>query len=150
MSERQKALSEHIRRGYSNNEIEELFALAHLFLSIGSIHKAETILKGVVNIAPSYSAAFLGLSYVSIMKEDISEAIKHAETALVADTDSIEAILYLAALLMTSGDNARAGAFIGEAGEMLEKAQLKNASVRKFYNMQLTRYQANSNKLNLS
>lgn len=141
MVQRKRSPSEILKRGYSDEEISHIYALARLFLENGDLQKGETILKGVVEIAPEFVPAWLGLAYVNLARRRLEVAIQMAEKALARDSESLEAMLYLIAVNITRGDIQSAGTFLGEVAEKIDAGECDNPTVIRFYRAQLARYQ---------
>lgn len=131
-----------VKRGYSEQEIKIIYELARLLLDNGQIRSAETILKGITEVAPDFSAGWLGLSYVQISNRLFSEAIFSARQALRIDPGNVEALLYLVACFLTTGDQSSAGTYLGELSEKIESGQITHPRYINFFKGQLARYKS--------
>lgn len=133
--------SEVLKRGYTNQEIDDIYELARIFLESGQLRKAEAILIGLSEIAPDFAPAWLGLSYIQMQNRDYEAAIEAARTALQADSGFVESMLYLVACLLIAGDLNSAGTFLGEVGERIDNGEIQNPEIVRFYRIQLARYE---------
>ena len=59
---RERATSEIVKRGYSNEELSHIFALARLHIESGALKAAETVLSGLNEVAPDFSPGWLGMA----------------------------------------------------------------------------------------
>ena len=140
-SEDSPAVPEAVRGGYTEDEISHIYELGRLHLENGNIVQAEVIMHGLNEVAPGFSAAWLASSYIAIQHKDYEAAMHAAAQALRANPDSTEAVLYLSACLMTSGDFNSAGTYLGEVGEKIDTGLVDNPNFIRFYKAQLARYQ---------
>jgi Flp pilus assembly protein TadD len=130
------------KRGYSNDELQGIYELGKMFLETGQIKRAELVMTGLTEVAPSFVNGWLAKAALLTMSENLEGAILAARTALKLDSRSIEAMLILAACLFTQGDVNSAGTYLGEVGESLGERPQSNPALARFYRMQLARYQA--------
>ncbi|MEZ4754331.1 MAG: tetratricopeptide repeat protein [Bdellovibrionota bacterium] len=137
---RRRRPSEILKRGYSDQEIDSFYALARFSLETGNLRRAEALFRGITEAAPEYYPAWLGLAYVQIEAEDFDPAVYCIRQALRASPNSIEAMLYLATVLLSTQDYGTAGSYLGEVGDLLETTSV-DVNVEKFYKIQLARYQ---------
>ena len=133
--------SEVLKRGYADEEIAHIYELGRLCLENGDIRRAETVLSGVTQIAPEFAPAWLGMAYVHIQNRSLDDAIFAARQALRLDPDFTEALLYLIACLLTTGEHTAAGTYLGEVGEKIESGTVIHPNLVRFYKAQLVRYQ---------
>lgn len=136
-----KSKSEVLKRGYSDEELDHIFALGRLMLEAGQIKKGEGILSGLVEIAPDYWPAWLGLSYSCIQNKDYEKALQSAIHAHKINPDSVEIMLYMIACFLTVGDRNSAGTYLGEVGDRIDNNLVANPSAVRFYKLQLARFQ---------
>lgn len=129
------------RKSYSDEEIHQIYELGKLYMEIGQVRKAETIMNGLNAVAPDFAPAWLATAYLAILSQNIDAAISASQNALRVDGNSVEAMLYLSSLFLTSGDYNSAGTYIGEAGEKIEAGETRNTHAMRFYKMQLARFQ---------
>ena len=140
MTEENNAL-EPTRRGYSDEEIGAIYELSRLLLESGNLRNAEPILIGLTEVAPLFAPAWLGLAYIHIQNNNLESAIYSARQALRNDQSSVEAMLFLISVLLSSGDINTAGSLLGEVQDKIEGGSVPNTDVVRFYKAQLARYQ---------
>ncbi len=129
------------RRGYSDDEVTDMYELSRLWLESGQHRRAEAILLGLNEVAPHFAPAWLGTSFLKAEAGNYDSALGAAKQALRAEPESVEAMLYIATLSLTLGDSSTAGTYLGEVGERIEQGKTSNPSVNRFFKMQLARYQ---------
>lgn len=130
------------RRGYSEEEIVDIFQLGRSWLETGYYRRAEVIMSGLNEVAPEYAPAWLATAYLKGVAGSYDAAFRAAKQALQCEPEGVEAMLYVAALGLTLGDFNTAGTYLGEAGERIEQGRVTNPHVPRFFKMQLARYQA--------
>lgn len=138
---RKRSPSEILKRGYSDEEIANIYELGRLSLENGNLRRAEAILVGLVEVAPDFASAWLGMSYIHIQNRDFEAALQTTRQALKIDPNFHQATLYLIACLLTTGDYSSAGTYLGELGELIESGGLDDPGMLRFYRTQLARYQ---------
>jgi len=131
-----------LKRGYSDEEIDNIYELARVFLEAGQLKRAEVLFNGITEIIPEYAPAWLGLSYIHIQQKAYDTAAWAARVALQHDPDFIEGMLYLIACLLILGDLNTAGTFLGEVGERIENGTVTHPDLIRFYRIQLARYES--------
>jgi Tfp pilus assembly protein PilF len=134
--------SEVLKRGYSDEELGHLYELGRFFLENGDLRRAEVVLAGVTEVAPEFAPAWLGMAYLHIQNKNMDAAIFASRQALRSEPGFVEAILYLATCLLTTGDLNSAGTYLGEVGELIEGGVVEDANVIRFYRAQLARFQS--------
>ena len=134
--------SEILKRGYSDEEINHIYELGRFYLENGDLRRAEAILLGLTEVAPEFSAAWLGMSYIHMQSKNYDPAIYTARQALRVEPNAVEAILFLVTCLLTAGDFNSAGTYLGEVGEMIDSGAVDDPNVVRFYGAQLARYQS--------
>lgn len=139
---RKRAISEVLKRGYSDEEVNCIYELARFFLENGDLRRAEVIFQGLIEVAPDYAPGWLGMAYIQVQNKEWDAAIGAARAALRVEPRSAEALLCLAACLLTQGDFHTAGTYIGEVSDLIENGAVENQSIVRFYKAQLTRYQS--------
>ncbi len=139
---RKRTSSEVLKRGYSDAEIDHIYALGRMFLENGDLRKAEAIMHGLGEVAPDFAPAFLALAYIQYHHKAIDDGVKLARHALKLDQKCVEAALFLIAGLMTVGDLQSAGTYLGEIGDQIEAGQIEDPKCLRFYKAQLARYQS--------
>lgn len=132
--------SEILRRGYLDEELKNLYALARLWVEGGDTRGAETIFAGIRHVAPHFAPGWLGLAYVRALQGEIERAADYARAALEAEPESIEAMLFLICCSLTLSDYNTAGTLLGEVGDRVEANQVRDAGVLRFYRLQLARF----------
>jgi len=130
------------KRGYSRDELEQIYELAKACLEIGQLRRAEILFNGLNEVSQDFGPAWLGTCYVQILHRNYDLATTAAQQALRCDPESTEAMVYLAAVFLTSGDFNSAGTYLGEVGERIEMGKVRNPHTVRAYKMQLARYQS--------
>jgi Flp pilus assembly protein TadD len=134
--------SEVSRSSYSADEVADIYRLAKLWLETGQHKRAETLLHGLNEVAPDFAPAWLGTAFLRAQRGEYETALHATNSALKAQSDMPEAMLYLVAIALTTGDISTAGTYLGEVREAIEGGTISNQHVVRFYKMQLARYQA--------
>lgn len=134
--------SEVLKRGYSDEEVGHIYELARLSLENGDLRRAEVILNGITEVAPEFWPAWLGMSCVYVQNRAYEEAVYAARQALRLQPECNEAMLFLIACLLTTGDFSAAGTYLGEIGEKIESGAALHPNLVRFYKGQLARYQS--------
>jgi hypothetical protein len=129
------------RRNYSDDEVRDIYKLGRLFLDTGQYKRAEAIMAGLTEVAPDFAPAWLGSAFLRSVDGNYDGALSAANHALRIDSKNAEAMLYVVAIALTTGDVATAGTYLGEVGEAVEQGKVKSQNVTRFYKMQLARYQ---------
>ncbi len=130
------------RRSYSREEIVDIFELGRLWLETGQHRRAEAIMTGLNEVAPDFSPAWLATSFLRGVSGDHDGALQAAKLALRNEPESVEAMLYIAAISLTVADYSTAGTYLGEVGERIEQGKIVSPHVPRFFKMQLARYQS--------
>lgn len=130
------------RRGYSDEEIDQIYELGRLFLESGQLRRAEVVMHGLNEVAPDYYAAWLASGYLHILSQDYDAAVLCCQNALRVFSEGPEAMLLLAACLLTTGDFNTAGTYLGEVAEKIDMGKIRNPNVVRLFKMQLARYQS--------
>jgi hypothetical protein len=130
------------RRGYSDEEIVDIFQLGRSWLETGHYRRAEAIMSGLNDVAPQFAPAWLGSAFLKSAAGSYDAALRAAKIALQCEPESVEAMLYVATLALTLADFSTAGTYLGEVGERIEQGKIASAHVPRLYKMQLARYQA--------
>lgn len=141
-SGRERRPSEVLKRGYADRELDHIYALGRFYLENGDLQKAKNIFSGIIEVAPDYAYAWLGMTYINIQQENIDQAIFTSKQALHCDSNSLEALLFQIACLLSAGDLASAGAYLGEVGDKVESGHVESPNLVRFYKAQLARYKA--------
>lgn len=139
---RRRVPSELLKRGYSDEELAHIYELGRFSLENGDLHRGEAIVSGLCEIAPDYAPAWLGLAYVHIQNKNFDSAVHCARSALRADPELVEAALYLISCLLSMGDFAAAGTYLGEIREKIDSGRVLGQDLVRLYKMQLARYQS--------
>ncbi len=137
---RTRKLSDVLKRGYSDQEIHHIYELARFNLENGQIAKAETILKGLVAVAPEFVPAYLGLTYIDLLNDNFDSALHNAKEAHKFDPSSPIAAIFLVTVLISIGDFTTAGSHLGEVGDVIETSPNQNSNLVRFYRAQLARF----------
>lgn len=142
--QRRRAMSEVLKRGYSDDEVRGIYDLGRFFLENGDLKRAEILFLGLAEVSPEFAPAWLGLAYVRVFNKDWDGVIAAARAGLRIEPRSAEALLFLSAALMTQGDLSAAGTHLGEVGDLIQSGAVEDPIVVKFYRAQLARYQSRS------
>lgn len=136
-----RSASEVLKRGYSDDELAHIYALARFCLENGDMRRAEAILAGINEVAPDFAPGWLAMCALCTLNKNNEQALLCARHALRADTDSVEAMLFLICCLLSNRDFNAAGSYLGEVGERIEAGIVDGPNLLKFYQAQLARYQ---------
>lgn len=139
---RQRVPSEVIRRGYSDEEVANIYQLGRAFLETGSLRRAEAIFSGLSEVCPDFRPAWMGLTYVHLYSKDLQNALQAARTALRLDPQSVETMLFIVICSMGLGDFNSAGSWLGEVRDRIEGGQVHDNHLIRLYRAQLARYQS--------
>lgn len=134
--------AEHPRKGYSEEEVHDIYSLGKLWLYTGHHKRAEVVLSGLNEVAPDFAPAWLGTAFLRSIRGDIEGGLSAARHALRSEPESAEAMLYVVALSLTLGDVSTAGTYLGEVGDSIQAGRASNEHIARFYRMQLARYQS--------
>ena len=133
--------SEVVKRGYSDEEVVDRYELGKLLLESGQYRRAEAIFSGLNEVAPQFAPAWLGTAYLRSTSGTFDGALSAAKQALRLESESLEAMLFVAAMSLTLKDFSTAGTYLGEVGERIEQGKALNPNVTRFFKMQMARYQ---------
>lgn len=139
---RKRSPSEVLRRGYSDEEILDLYNLGVVWLEAGDLRRAEAVMLGLTAIATDYSPPWLGLAYIHFMNARYDETVASARQALRIDPESVPAMLFLVATHLVTNDSSAAGTYLGEIQERVDSGVLNNQSQLRLFKAQLARFQA--------
>lgn len=139
---RPRSPSEMIRRGYTDAEIESIFALARLFLESGSFSRASVILKGLIEVAPEFAPAWLALGYIAIMNGEYEQALGQSSQVLRRNPTNPEAMLMNVICSLSTGDINSAGTYLGELKDGIDGETINNPQLIRLYQSQLVRFQS--------
>jgi tetratricopeptide (TPR) repeat protein len=131
-----------IRRGYTDAEIESIFALGRLFLESGTFSRASVILKGLTEVAPEYAPGWLALGYIAIMNGEYEQALGHSNQVLRRNPANPEAMLMNVICSLSTGDINSAGTYLGELKDGIDGEQINNPQLVRLYQSQLVRFQS--------
>lgn len=129
------------RRGYSEDEVAHIYELGRFLLENGDTRRAEAIMTGLNEVAPAFAPAWLGTSYLHILNRSYDAALSAAQSALKINPELPEALLFLVACMLTTGDYQGAGTYLGEIGERVESGAIDRPDLIRFYRSQLARFQ---------
>jgi len=133
--------AELVKAAYAEEEVSSIYRLGLFFLENGEITRAEPLMTGLVDVAPNFSPAWLGVAYVAAMKGEIEQALSAVRQALRVDPEAVEAQLFLVACLLSTGDYNAAGSYLGEVQEKIDRGEVSDPDHVRFYQSQLARYQ---------
>lgn len=131
-----------IRRGYTDAEMESIFALGRLFLESGSFSRAAVILKGLTEVAPEFAPAWLALGYLAIMNGEYEQALSCSSQVLRRNPTSPEAMLMNVICSLSTGDINSAGTYLGELKDGIDGEVINNPQLVRLYQSQLVRFQS--------
>ena len=137
-----KPAPEPIKRSYSDEEVESIYELGRFSAENGDLKRAEVIMRGLVEIAPDYAPAWLGMSFVHAQNHAYENAIQAARRCLKINPAMVEAELFLITFLLSTGDFNSAGTLLGEVGEKIDHGEIDNPNAIRFYRMQLARFES--------
>lgn len=126
---------------YLENELDSIYELGRFFLENGDLRSAEVIMDGLNQVSPGFYPAWLAKSYVSLIDGALENALRCAEQAVKLAPQSVETLLYVVVCSLSCGDYNKAGTFLGEVGERVDKNEIDNPQLVRFYRAQLLRYQ---------
>lgn len=132
------------RRGYSDEELSHIYELARTLLENGNVKRAESIVNGLIEVAPDFAPSWLAHGYIQILNKNYEAASDAARQALKANPESAEAMLLLVACVLTLGDFSSAGTYLGEIGELIESGRIEDPHLVRLYKGQLARYRLRS------
>ncbi|NDC37154.1 MAG: hypothetical protein EBZ48_03775 [Proteobacteria bacterium] len=138
---RRRAVSELLKRSYSEDEVAAVYELGRFCLENGDLRRAETIFLGLSEVAPDFAPAWLGVAYVRVHAKEWDSAIAASRQALRIDPECAEALLFLVTCLLSASDFNSAGTYLGEFGDLVESGQVDSPVALRFYKAQLARYQ---------
>ncbi|MCI5064132.1 hypothetical protein MRY87_00250 [bacterium] len=127
-------------QGYSNSELESLYALSRMYLLAGETHSSEKIARGLTAVAPDFEKAWLLLSYLLLMKEDLNGVFAAARQALRIHTTSLEALLFLVISAFEGEDFQSGGTYLGEVADLLGQEDAR-PELRRVYESQTLRFE---------
>ena len=133
--------SEILRRGYSDDELHHLYALARISLEAGAIKRAELIAQGLVEINPTFVPGWLILSYVAMWNRDHEQAAHAAQQAFRLAPRDASSMLYSIGTSLLVSDIQEAGTVLGELGELIEAGRVSDPDLVRLYRMLLARFQ---------
>lgn len=134
--------SEFLKRGYSQEEVEHIYALGRLYLESGNLRQASIIFDGLIDIVPHYSPASQGRAIVALFQRDYEGAAESAQRALSADPGSVEALLLIVVSQFGLNDYNSAGTYLGEVRDTIESGNLSDKHLLRVYRMLLARYRS--------
>ena len=137
---RERKLSDLLKRGYSDDELSHIYELGRFHLENGELVRAEIIMNGLVAVAPEFIPAWLALTYIELMNDNIENALNYAKQSHKIDPNNIMAGLFLVTVLIGIDDVATAGTYLGEVGDLIESQRETDLSIIRFYRAQLARF----------
>jgi tetratricopeptide (TPR) repeat protein len=119
-----------------------MYALARFFLETGSFQRAESVLKGIIEIAPDHSNSKLAMAYLGLVRSRLEDTLRYTRQVLDSSPDSALAMLYLVMASLTAGDLQTAGAYLGEIGDLISEGAVDDGYLERLYRAQMVRYTA--------
>lgn len=144
MDSLEKRTTEVPRKTYTYEEITDIYALGRMWLESGNLRKAETVMAGLNEIDPEFAAGWLGTAYIRSISGDLDGALIAAKNALKNSPESLESMLYVVTLALSTGDYSTAGTYLGEVGDRIQVSRDVSTATMRMYRIQLTRYQSRS------
>jgi hypothetical protein len=130
------------RRGYSDDEVVDIYELGRMWLEAGQHRKAESIMHGLNEVAPDFAPAWLGSALLRALSSNFEGALQAAKQSLRLEPDCAEAMLFVASLSLTLGDVSTAGTYLGEVSDRIEQGRVSNPNTVRLFKMQMSRFQA--------
>jgi Tfp pilus assembly protein PilF len=139
---RARSPSEVIKRGYSDDELANIYALGRLFLECGQLRRAEIVFRGITEVAPEFAPAWLGLGYIKMIQGQYDLALVEVSRALRRHPESPEAMLMNVICSLSTGDLNAAGTFLGELKDEIDAQKISDTFLLRLYRSQLIRFQS--------
>ena len=139
---RQRSPSEVIRRGYSDEEIHNVYSLGRLFLEGGAFRRAETVFRGLIEVAPEFMLARLGLAYVHLVAGEHETVLELSRDILRTNPTHPECMLLTVISSLSVGDLNAAGTYLGELKDEIEAQHITDSALIRLYRSQLVRFQS--------
>ena len=139
---RPRSPSDMIRRGYTDAEMESIFALGRLLIESGSFLRAAVILNGLTEVAPEFAPAWLALGSIAIMNGEYEQALGFSGQVLRRDPTDPEAMLMNVLCSLSTGDINTAGTYLGELKDGIDGEIINNPQLVRLYQSQLVRFQS--------
>jgi cytochrome c-type biogenesis protein CcmH/NrfG len=133
--------SDILKRGYSLDEIEHLYALGRFYLENGNLRAAAVMFEGLIAVVPDFTPASLGQATALLFEQDYPLAMAAARRALAADPQSTEAMLILVVCMLAQGDYNSAGMFLGEVKEAIDSGSVPSNSLIRLFRILMARYE---------
>jgi len=111
-----------------------------LFWVLDYLAKADTLIKGLLVIAPNSAPVCMLKCYLQLCEQNYEAATISAQQAVKLDPDLPEAMLYLIACLLTNQDYNGAGTYLGEINDRIDSGTLDDPKLIRFFKSQLARY----------
>lgn len=125
---------------YSSDQIQDIYALAKMFLETGHYRRAEKIIAGLNVIAPEFSLAWVAGALVDLSLGRLDRARDCARRALKVQSDLAEGMIMMVITSLTLGDYATAGTYLGELRDLIESGKVSDPSIIRLFKMQMVRY----------
>lgn len=136
-----KSDSDIIRKSYTDEEITLIYELGRLSFETGNHRRAELLARGLIEVAPDFIPSYLLLAIVLSFAKSYDAANDLLQTVLRLNEDNLEAQLLAASICLTQRNYTMAGTMLGEASERIKSASNVAPSLRKFYQIQLARFE---------
>ena len=134
--------SEILRRGYSDQEVKDIYAFGRYLFGAGRLNDARAVFEAVSNIVPSFLPGWLGLCAVQVQIGNKEQAVSAARHAYRLGPDYPLVILFLIIALLGTGDYTAAGSYLGELGEKVDAGMVNDTRLVRLYRAQISRYRA--------
>ena len=126
---------------YSDREKDLIYSLAVLNLELGSYHKSQQLLAGLVEIAPTEHDYWISLSVCQLLLNEIDQAKLSAHQALRLQPTSIRAKLLVITIFLNLKEYSEAGTYLGEIKDQVDAGEVGNRDVVRYYQAQLARFE---------
>jgi hypothetical protein len=134
--------SEVLKKGYSLEQIESIYALGQLYLETGNLRQASVIFDGLIHLVPNLAPASIGQAIIALFERDFMQGAAAARRASESDSQVAEATLLLVIAMFGLGDYNSAGTYLGEIREAMESGIEFDKNVVRVYRMLLARYRS--------
>lgn len=125
---------------YSTEQIQDIYALAKMFLETGHYRRAEKLISGLNCVAPEFSLGWLASALVDVSLGRIERARESALKALRVKPDLSEAMILIVVTSLSLQDYATAGTYLGELRDRIENGEVSDPGIIRLFKMQMVRY----------
>lgn len=126
--------------GYSDDELNAIYALGRLQLELGNIRQGESIFNGLNEIVPDYVPSWLGTACCHVLNKNFDAAVFASRQAVRIDPENAPGLLLLSAALLATADYSGAGTVLGEISERISAGTVSDPHCIRFFRGLLERY----------